>query len=59
MSRLAANPAASHSLSLRTAETATPSVIARNSGEELPADWIGLNPLKCICDCPGLLQPKH
>jgi hypothetical protein len=43
MSKLAANPAASPSLSLRTAETATPSVIARNSGAELPSHWIGLS----------------
>ena len=41
MSRLAANPAASPSLSLRTADTATSSVIARNSGAELPSSWIG------------------
>jgi len=43
MSRLAANPAASPSLSLRTGETVTPSVIARNSGAELPSLWIGLS----------------
>jgi hypothetical protein len=43
MSRLAANPAASPSLSLRTEETVTPSVIARNSGAELPSLWIGLS----------------
>jgi hypothetical protein len=42
MSRLAANPAASPSLSLRAAEMATPSVIARNSGAEWPSFWIGL-----------------
>jgi hypothetical protein len=41
MSRLAANPAASPSLSLRTAGAATSSVIARNAGAELPSPWIG------------------
>ena len=43
MSRLAANPAASPSLSLRTAETANSSVVARNSGAELPSLWIGVS----------------
>jgi hypothetical protein len=42
MSRLAANPAASPSLSLRTADAATASVISRDSGAELPSFWIGL-----------------
>jgi hypothetical protein len=42
MSRIAANPDASPSLSLRTPETAISSVITRNSGAELPSDWIGL-----------------
>jgi hypothetical protein len=43
MFKHAANPAASPSLSLRTAETATQSVIARNSGAELPSPWVGLS----------------
>jgi hypothetical protein len=42
MSRLAANPAGSPLLSLRTAEMATPSVITRNSGAELPSPWIAV-----------------
>jgi hypothetical protein len=43
MSRLAANPAASPSLSLRTAETANSSVVARNSGAEVPSPSTGLS----------------
>jgi hypothetical protein len=42
MSRLAANPAASPSLSLRTADTAISRPMIPNSGTELPSDWIGL-----------------
>ena len=42
MSRLAANPAASPSLYLRTAETAILSVIPRDSGAEWSSSWIGL-----------------
>ena len=43
MSRLAANPAASPSLSLRTADTAISRPIARRSGANLPSSWIGLS----------------
>ena len=42
MSILAANPAAPPSLSLRTVETAIPSVITRNSGADWPSCSIGL-----------------
>ena len=42
MSRLAANPAASPSLSLRTVDTAISRPMTPNSGAELPSDRAGL-----------------
>ena len=42
MSRLAANPAASPSLSLRTVDTAISRPMTPNSGAELPSDWFAL-----------------
>ena len=54
MSRLAANPAASPSLSLRTAETATSSLVSRRSGADLPSDWIGLGRSSASAIVPDL-----
>ena len=42
MSRLAANPAALPSLSLRTADTAISMPMTPNSGAKLPSDWVGM-----------------
>ena len=59
MSTLAANSAASPSLSLKARETANPWQTAPESGENCLSFLGGLESLEWICDCLGLLQPKH
>ena len=56
MSILAANPAASPSLSLRTADTAISRPMIPNSGAELPSDWICLGRSRASAIAPDFFS---